>query len=275
MDDNEFLEALALLRAQGWQAEACTEHVPVMTESVVCGKPLPLSDAGVEEFMALPQRVAHDVEGFILRVRGDSMEPRYHEGDLVIVERAERADDGQNVVALVDGECTLKTFIHDRRQCPWLVPLNRSKYRPIRITDKTELIIIGIVRGHINLDEHESPASALDAIDAYEREQRNAGSTAASRPQAAALRGIMSDATLADERIGKLDRLIRGQKGKRVALVVSCAMELGWFVEQPSFNALIAEFGNLGNISGYNRQIKVARFAPTAEKEPIIEFLKA
>ncbi len=50
-------------------------------------------------------------EGFALEVEGDSMiEAGILDGDYVVVRKQETADDGDVVVALIDGEATLKRF---------------------------------------------------------------------------------------------------------------------------------------------------------------------
>jgi repressor LexA len=50
-------------------------------------------------------------EHYVLRVAGQSMiDEGIFDGDLVVVRRCERADPGDMVVALVDGEATLKRF---------------------------------------------------------------------------------------------------------------------------------------------------------------------
>lgn len=271
MKDKEFLEMLELLRSQGFEAEVCTEPWSVLTQKVVCGTPVPIMDEDVEHFFELPKSIAKDVQGFILRVRGDSMEPRYSDGDFVIVQRCETAHDGQNVVVMYNNEGTLKTLVHDRKKRLWLVPKNLAQYNPIQVKDDDDIRIMGVVRGRINLEEQESVAEALDAVDNFEAEKKGIKK----RPTAASLLDLMSEPEFAEERLEKLGQLLRGQRGRRVALVVTCAMELGWFVERPSFVALTNEFGNLGNISGYNKQIKLSNFFTKTEKKPVIDFLKA
>lgn len=57
----------------------------------------------------IPDEMACCGEYFALRVSGDSMAPRFQEGDVVIVRKQECADTGDIVIALVDGnEGTLK-----------------------------------------------------------------------------------------------------------------------------------------------------------------------
>lgn len=67
---------------------------------------------------------------YMLEVDGDSMiDAHIEKGDMVLVERANTAKDGQIVIAEVDGEFTMKYF---RKQGDkvWLEPANK-KYSPI------------------------------------------------------------------------------------------------------------------------------------------------
>lgn len=48
--------------------------------------------------------MANDGEYFGLQVKGDSMEPRIKSGDVVIVRKQSDADDGDLVIALVNGD---------------------------------------------------------------------------------------------------------------------------------------------------------------------------
>ncbi len=68
----------------------------------------------VEEELFLDPALAGDGEVFSLRVKGDSMvDAHICEGDYVLVRSQEDAADGEIVVAVVDGEATVKTL---RRQ---------------------------------------------------------------------------------------------------------------------------------------------------------------
>ena len=67
---------------------------------------------------------------YLLEVDGDSMiDAHIEKGDMVLVERANQAKDGQIVIAEVDGEFTLKYFrkVGDKA---WLEPANKN-YQPI------------------------------------------------------------------------------------------------------------------------------------------------
>jgi len=80
----------------------------------------------------------------LVRVKGDSMrDAGVFDGDLAVVERSERAESGQFVVAIVDDEFTLKELRYEGRQ-PLLYPHNTA-FAVIRPANTLQ--IFGIVRG--------------------------------------------------------------------------------------------------------------------------------
>jgi repressor LexA len=85
---------------------------------------------------------AGDENTFALQVRGDSMiEDHICDGDYVLIEKTNRARNGETVVALVDGsETTLKRF-YDEGDNVRLQPAN-SSMQPIRVP-KSSLQIQG------------------------------------------------------------------------------------------------------------------------------------
>jgi repressor LexA len=80
-------------------------------------------------------------------VRGKSMiEDHIDDGDLVVVERRETANDGDIVVAILEGEeATLKRFYRERNGSIRLQPAN-SSMEPI-FTNRVQ--VRGVVRGVI------------------------------------------------------------------------------------------------------------------------------
>ena len=67
---------------------------------------------------------------YMLEVDGDSMiDAHIEKGDMVLVEKANVAQDGQIVIAEVDGEYTMKYF-RKSGQKAWLEPANKN-YKPI------------------------------------------------------------------------------------------------------------------------------------------------
>jgi len=100
------------------------------------------------EPIQVPESMLGRGESYALRVRGDSMiEDGIRDSDLVLIRRASRADDGATVVAIVDGEATLKRFFR-RGAMVELRPANaalRSMHVP---ASRVEIrgILIGLLR---------------------------------------------------------------------------------------------------------------------------------
>lgn len=87
---------------------------------------------------------------FVLEVRGQSMiDDHILDGDYVVVERRQQADDGQIVVALVDGvSATLKRLYHEPDAMIRLQPANTTM-PPIRVAAERVQIqgcVIGVLR---------------------------------------------------------------------------------------------------------------------------------
>ena len=76
-------------------------RIPVLGR-VAAGIPL---DAVSEiiDYEELPEIMAKDGEYFGLKITGDSMEPKISDGDIVIVRKQSYAEDGDIVIALVNG----------------------------------------------------------------------------------------------------------------------------------------------------------------------------
>ena len=97
--------------------------------------------------------VPRDMQGrgrtFALRVRGDSMiEENIQDGDVIIVASQKTADNGQVVVALIDGNyATVKKFYRESDFIR-LEPAN-PQFKPIFIKTPERIQIQGVVRGLI------------------------------------------------------------------------------------------------------------------------------
>ena len=87
--------------------------------------------------------VEHRESTFFIRVQGQSMTGAgIEDGDLLVVDRALEAADGDLVVAMVDNELTLKR-LQKRNGQVRLLPENPC-FRPIEFADGQELSIWGV-----------------------------------------------------------------------------------------------------------------------------------
>jgi len=114
---------------------------------VPAGGPL-LAEENIEGSLDLSEEFAGQ-KTFALKVHGDSMiEAGICEDDLVVVRSQDHADPGEIVVALVDGEATVKRLAQ-RHNKLWLQPAN-PHYQPIPINGDTRVIgkVIGVIRSY-------------------------------------------------------------------------------------------------------------------------------
>jgi repressor LexA len=118
-------------------------QVPIVG-TVAAGRPL-LAHEDIEEYFPLPSDFVGG-DGFILKVRGDSMiDDGIYEGDYVVVRRQQTATNGDTVVAMIDSEATVKRFYKEARRIR-LQPANQSM-DPI-YADSAEVLgkVVGVVR---------------------------------------------------------------------------------------------------------------------------------
>ncbi len=77
---------------------------------VAAGIPI-LAEQNIEDTFTLPTEIASDSSSFILEVHGESMiNAGIFNGDYIIVREQKNAMNGEIVVAMIDGEATVKTF---------------------------------------------------------------------------------------------------------------------------------------------------------------------
>ena len=98
-----------------------------------------LNDVRVER-IELPVDVDAD---FVIPIKGDSMEPDYHDGDLVFIQTSVDLNDGVIGVFNYDGEAYIKQLVIDTEQA-YLHSLNPD-YKDMPITPETDFRIIGEV----------------------------------------------------------------------------------------------------------------------------------
>jgi repressor LexA len=99
--------------------------------------------------ISVPQDLQGHGRTFALRVRGESMiDENIQDGDIIIVESQKTAENGQMVVALIDGSyATVKKFYRE----PDFIRLEPAnpQFRPIFIKTPERIQIQGVVRGLI------------------------------------------------------------------------------------------------------------------------------
>ena len=93
----------------GFQPMPSMDMVPLLGR-IACGTPI-TAEEKVEQMVCVPSRW-HAT--FTLTCKGDSMEPRIHDGDLVAIRSQPEVENGEIAAVRIDGEATLKhVYLHD------------------------------------------------------------------------------------------------------------------------------------------------------------------
>ncbi len=101
-------------------------------------------DSELAEELLVPESAEAEQADFVISVGGDSMEPTYHDGDKVFVEKCDSVDVGEVGIFVVNGDVYIKEL---GNQC--LISHN-EKYKPIRIGENDSVYCCGRVIGVVS-----------------------------------------------------------------------------------------------------------------------------
>ncbi|MGI6404236.1 MAG: transcriptional repressor LexA [Oscillospiraceae bacterium] len=113
--------------------------------AVAAGIPI-LAIENIESYLPVSSDLARGRELFALRVEGESMkDAAILPGDLVVVEKSSTAENGQIVVAMVEGEATVKRYY--KENCHFRLQPENDAFAPL-ILDEVELLgrVISVIR---------------------------------------------------------------------------------------------------------------------------------
>ncbi len=145
-------------------------HLPAMAEDGIhAGFPSPAQDYMSRCIDLNAELVRHPAATFYGRVVGDSMiDAGVEEGDILVIDKALTAQEGDMAVCFIDGEFTLKYISYrdpektgDGKSTEakkagisykilkmpdemWLLPANKA-YKPIHVTESNDFTVWGIV----------------------------------------------------------------------------------------------------------------------------------
>lgn len=121
-----------------------TVLIPFVEGAIPAGFPSPAADYREERIDLAEYLVPHPLSTFFVRTSGDSMINAFiPDAALLIVDKSRMAENNDIVVAVINGEFTVKYLRKNDKRC-WLVPANR-KYPELEITPEMQMVIWGVV----------------------------------------------------------------------------------------------------------------------------------
>jgi len=122
---------------------------PLLAKAVPAGFPSPADDYAEERIDLNEHLVTHKEATFFVRVQGDSMTGfGIHDGDLLVVDRSVSPTDRSIVIAVVDGEFTVKQLF--RLPEGFLLRAGSDRHPDILVLDDQSLTVWGVVRWSIH-----------------------------------------------------------------------------------------------------------------------------
>lgn len=123
--------------------------LPMGGSRIRAGFPSPAEDYLEQNVCLQDLLIEHPAATFLVRVEGDSMrDAGILDGDIAVVDRAIAPAGDKIVVAVVDGEFTIKRLIYRGGRC-FLESANPA-YAPIEITEGTENAVWGVITSVIH-----------------------------------------------------------------------------------------------------------------------------
>lgn len=125
------------------------QFTPLYGYSISAGFPSPADDY-IEDRLDLNELLVNNKAAtFFLRVKGDSMiNAGIHHGDIIVVDRSVQAAHRSIVVAVVEGELTVKRLITGSGRAE--LHAENPKYEPICLQEGQELTIWGVVTSSVH-----------------------------------------------------------------------------------------------------------------------------
>ena len=119
-------------------------RIPLASANVQAGFPSPAEDHMENSLDLNEHLVSNPASTFFVRVRGNSMQDAgIQNGDTLIVDRSVTPGNGQIVIAMLDGDFTVKR-LRKKGKRVFLEAAN-TDFTPIEISENQELTVWGVV----------------------------------------------------------------------------------------------------------------------------------
>lgn len=125
--------------------------VPILGD-IACGIPI-TAEQNIDGYADLPDGVRAD---FALRCKGDSMEPTFLDGDLVLIRLQGDVSDGKIAAVMMEAETDTEATLKRVHHIPGgliLIPDNQKKYGPrtFQGAEAAKVRILGVAVGYVRM----------------------------------------------------------------------------------------------------------------------------
>lgn len=121
--------------------------LPLFSSKVSAGFPSPAEEHMEKRLDPSEFLIDQKDATFFVTIQGESMlDVGLLPGDKAVIDRSKTASIGDIVLAVIDGEFTIKTLSRDKAGAPRLLPANKA-FKPIEITEEMQFEIWGVVTG--------------------------------------------------------------------------------------------------------------------------------
>ncbi len=116
--------------------------IPVLG-CVSCGK-MSLAEENIIDYIDIPREWQNKGQYFALKLKGNSMSPKFLNGDIVVFKKQSIVDSGELAIVCIDdeSEATFKKVMIDKNKIT-LIALN-PEYDPIYLDNKKRVRILGV-----------------------------------------------------------------------------------------------------------------------------------
>lgn len=120
--------------------------IPLYETRVSAGTGSWLSDDVPIKYMTIPQNTNTEKSDYMLKVVGDSMQPRFYDGDFLLIKKSPSILEGEIGIFIVNNESFVKKMGRGE-----LISLNPA-YNPIKLTEYDDIRCAGKVIGTLDLE---------------------------------------------------------------------------------------------------------------------------
>ena len=142
--------------------------------SARCGLPTEMGDESIDDYLLIPKSLVGQNPEMYVPAVGDSMiDAGIEEGDQLRVRFGVAAHDGDKVLVMIDGACTVKVLFTDEEGMKWLVPRN-DKYDAILLSEDMDVRMLGVIVGIEKVSPRDPSRSLMQSIRRTKNKKRAA-----------------------------------------------------------------------------------------------------